>query len=92
MAVSIRFYADIQWVPDGAGGAVLGQAQANWPGLGPVGNAQTLRLQQLEQVFGGDTPTQGQIQAALAQGGTDLGAQVTTAVTATINGWASGQQ
>lgn len=96
MGIRVEGQIRIGWVPDGAGGAALGQQQANVAGttstLGPgvIFNAQVLQLIQAEGVNGGDTPTQAQIQAAVTQMATDLNAQITTAVTATINGWATG--
>lgn len=78
MAYRLRFTMDIDWVPDGAGGAIMGQNQSNDPGfgssLGPgsAGAAQTLELMVAEQVAGGDSPTQANFNTAIAQAATDL--------------------
>ena len=105
MAVRIRVYLDVDWIPDGSGMATMGQNQSNNPGIGSalgpgsVGNAQTLRLQVAESVPGGDTPTQANLNTAIAQAATDLETLIATpgayaGGTATplsiIDGWAAG--
>lgn len=92
MAVALRIYADWVWVPDGVGFA--GQpfnAAANYPGSS-FANAQTLRQQigQPVQAVVPDLPTQAELQTAVTDAATQLSALVTTAVTAEINGWATG--
>jgi hypothetical protein len=99
MAYKIRVYCDIDWVPDGAGGAVLGVQQANSPGFtnlgnaGPVGNAQTLRLQDGEMVPGGDSPSQANFQTAFNAAATSLGALLSanaSAVLTQVQNWKTG--
>ncbi len=92
----IVIQANYQWVPAGAAGAALGQMQANNPGMGAslipgaVGNAQTLQHIQGEQVPGSNAPTLANFTTALQSGATDLAAQITAAVLAQMQGWASG--
>lgn len=92
-AYRIRFYVDFDFVGQGVGGAGVFNAAANNPGLGTVGSAQTLRLQQMEPVLAAipAVPTSTEFKTALTQGATDLGTQITAAVLATLQGWASGQ-
>ena len=92
-AYNIRFYVDIGWVGQGQGGVAVFNAAANWPGLGTANSAQALRLQQLEPVIAANpsAPTATEFHTALTQGATDLNAQITAAVLATIQNWASGQ-
>lgn len=93
MADRIRLYADFDWVGDGMGPSGLYIAAANNPGLGSVGNAQTLRLQVMQpiQAVDPDVPTEAEIQAAVVAAGAQLSALITAAVTAQIQGWATGQ-
>lgn len=97
----IRVYADIDWVPAGAGGAALGQSQSQDPGYGQaanpgaVGVAQTRRYQAAESVPGGNAPTLANILTALQSIATDLAGAtgtpiITAAELAIIQGWASG--
>lgn len=106
MAIRMRVYCDIDWVGDGAGGALLGQNQANDPGygsaLGPgaAGVGQTLRLQVAEQVPGGDSPTAANFTTAFTQLATDLGTMIsaspnpfngsTATALSIVQGWSSG--
>ena len=101
MAVIVRVYADICHVPNGVSGPGMSFAPiANLPGyggsvVGGVGgsqpNAQTLRFQQQELVPGTmDAPTAANIGTALTTAATDLQAQLTAAVVAQIQGWATG--
>lgn len=71
MAYRIRAKIDFDWVPDGAGGAILGQQQGDNPGYGytgagPVGAAQTLSMIDAEIVPGGDSPNQANFNTALS--------------------------
>lgn len=97
MAIRVEVLVRVGWIPDGAGGAALGQQQADVAGTGPgltpgtIFNAQVLQGIQAEGVYGGDTPTQSQIQAAITAAASDLNTNfVTAANVATINGWATG--
>ena len=79
MAFRIDVWMYAYWVPDGAGGAILGQNQSNSPGYtsaltpGPVGAAQSLALSVAEQVPGGDSPSGANFNTALTSAATDLG-------------------
>jgi hypothetical protein len=101
MAWAISVFANISWIPEGVGGAGLRSTggMGNVPGMGSlqtagtVGNAQTLRFQQGEQVVGvsGTPPTATAINNALTAAATDLGSQMTTAaVINQLTGWQSG--
>lgn len=89
MAYRIRVTLDLDWVPDGGGGATMGQNQSNNPGygsalgFGTVGAAQTLELMVSESVAGGDTLTQANLNTAVTQAATDL-----NTLTATAGAWA----
>lgn len=84
MAIRIRVTLDVDYVPDGTGGALLGQNQANNPGYGSalaagsIGAAQTLELMVAEVVPGGNTPTAGNFATALTAAATDLGTLLVT--------------
>jgi hypothetical protein len=100
MAIIVRCYVDIDYVGEGASSALLGIAAANDPGIGPSllagarGNAQTLRIQQAEQVSPTATPpTSANIQAAITAAAVDLNSQLTangSALITQIQGWYSG--
>ena len=90
MAYRLRLIAWFDWVPDGAGGAALGQLQGQNPGLGTVGVAQSRRYQQMEAVPGLDAPTAANFSTALTNGATDLNTQITAAELAILQGWATG--
>ncbi len=96
MAYRLRVYCDFDWVGDGMGGAGLGLLESNNPGTGGggysgvAGNAQTLRLQQAEQVLGGDSPTGANFQTALNNSAIDLYAQITAAILAQMQAWSTG--
>jgi len=85
MAYVVRVILDIDWIPDGAGTALLGQQQADMPGIGSanaagaIGAAQTLRLFDREVVPGGDTPTQNNFNTALSAAATALNTKMGTA-------------
>lgn len=91
MAYRIRVTVDYDWVPDGAGFAILGQNQSNDPGYGatlqpgPVGAAQTLEMMVAEVVPGGDSPSGSNFNTALSAAATDLGTLLTTAGAANGN-------
>jgi hypothetical protein len=89
----IRVYLDVDFVGQGAGGSLVYNAAANNPGLGSVGVAQTLRLQQAEPVLAANpsAPTAAEFHTAVTQGATDLNTQINAALVATFQGWASGQ-
>lgn len=101
MAIKLRCYIDFDYIGAGSGPALMGQNQANNPGvgqgLGPatVGAAQTMRLQVAEAVAGGNTPTLAQIDTALKAIADDIaGAAGTPIITADIlaqlQAWATG--
>ena len=105
MSYIIRTYVDIMYVGDGAGTALLGINQSNNPGFdatltaGPVGVAQTLRLQVNETVPGGNSPSGANFNTALTAAATALGTLMTTAGAysggtdtplAIAQGWATG--
>lgn len=106
MAYRLRATFDWDWVPDGAGSAMLGQQQANNPGFGSgqtagaVGAAQTASLIVAEIVPGGDSPTTGNMQTALNAAAADAYTIMTTAgavpgftagtLAALIQGWSTG--
>ena len=105
----LRAYIDFDWVAPGTGGAAMSTLEANNPGLGPslgpgtTGIAQSLRIQQAEQIFTTtalSAVTSGQISTALTQLATDLLAQVNSATNTStgttplsqMQGWATGAQ
>lgn len=107
MAYRLRAYVDLDWVPEGAGGAAFWIQASNNPGFGaaegpgPVGNAQTKRVQVAEQIVGtaASPPTSTTVTNALTQLATDLGTIIntnidpnygTTILTA-MQGWATGK-
>lgn len=83
MAYVVKYSATYEWIPDGAGSM-------------SVPNAQKLTFFQSGGVYGpiavagGDAPTQNQFQTAATAVGTDLSAQITTAITTRLQGFASG--
>jgi hypothetical protein len=86
MPFFIKVTAQYGYVPAGAGGAVLGQRQADFPGSGaaganvsPVFIAQSAMDYVGEAVPGGDAATSGNFQTALNAAATDLYTQLTTA-------------
>lgn len=85
MAYVIVVEARPCWVPDGSGGAMIGQNQSNQPGfgaaLGPgtIPGAQTLTLAVTEPVPGGDTPTGANFNTALVAAAADLNTLIGTA-------------
>lgn len=85
MAFRIRVRVDYDWVPDGAGTALLGQQQADQPGYGAaagpgeVGAAQTCSDIVGEIVPNGDSAANADIQTALNAAATDLYTRFTTA-------------
>lgn len=93
MAYRLRLTLDIDWIPDGSSGALLGQNQSNNPGygasLGPgeAGAAQTLELMVSEIVAGGDTLTQANLNTALTNAANDL-----QTITATAGAWGGNPQ
>lgn len=85
MAYGLRVTVQYGWIPDGAGGAALGQRQADWPGVGaagaspgPIFTAQTAQDYVFEMVPGGDSPSSSNFNTALSQAATDLQTQLTT--------------
>ena len=97
MAYRVEVQVRVGWVPDGAGGAALGQQQANVAGTGTslapstIFNAQVMQGIQAEGVQGGDTPTQAQFQAAITAAASDLNTNFATAANvATWQNWATG--
>lgn len=85
MAYRIRVTLDVDYVPDGAGGALLGQNQSNLPGYGSslgagaAQAAQTLQIDVAEVVPGGNSPSSANFATALSQAATDLGTLLSTA-------------
>ena len=85
MAYRLRLRADWDWVPDGAGGAIMGVQQAENPAYGAspvpggVGAAQTASDIVGELVVGGDSPSNANFQTALNAGAADLYTRMTTA-------------
>jgi hypothetical protein len=102
MAYKVRVYVDVDWVGEGSGGAGLAGStssvgMSNYPSQGianypiAVGNAQTMRFQDQEPVGGTlDAPTAANIGAAITAAATDIQTQITAAVLAQIQGWATG--
>lgn len=106
MAYRIRVRVDYDWVPDGVGGALLGQMQADNPGFtsagtsGLVGAAQTASDIVAEIVPGGNSPTGANFLTALQSAATDLNTKMTTAglvpgftsgtLLALVQGWSTG--
>ena len=85
MSIRIRVTLDVDFVPDGAGTALLGQNTSNLPGygsaLGPgaAQAAQTLQIDVAEIVPGGNSPTSGNFTTALTAAAADLGTLLSTA-------------
>lgn len=76
----------------------VGYAQANIPGFGTAGNpgqsnmAQTMRFQAAEMVPNAiaTAPTAANIGTAISSTATDIQGQITAAILAKIQGWATG--
>ena len=85
MAYRVRAQIIYEWIPDGAGSALLGQQQADQPGygasatFGAVGAAQTASDVVGEIVPGGDSPSAANFQTALNAIATDEYTRLTTA-------------
>lgn len=106
MAFRLRMRVDYDWVPDGSGGATLGQAQAENPGYGAAGGAGAVGISETasdivaELVPGGDSPSGANFQTALNAAATDLYTRLTTAgsvpgftsgtLLAQVQGWSTG--
>jgi hypothetical protein len=103
MSYMVRVYADVCWVGEGMGGAGLGILAANNPGYGSgsglniaqagtMPNGQTIRFQQGEQVLPAtfNVPTAAEISVAIESAAEDIEAQITAAVLAQIQAWATG--
>ena len=94
---AIRVFAFIDLIPAGAGGAALGQMQANVPGGGATliphttGIAQTLAMTPVfEQVPGGAAPSGANFQTALNSAAADLYTNLTAAQLAQVQAFATG--
>lgn len=106
MGYVVQLQATYMWVPDGAGGAaVVGGAQANVAGYGStggpgaIGNAQKLELWAMEQVPGGNSPTQANFNTAVVNAAAYLNTKMGTAGStgfstgtplAVAQGWSTG--
>lgn len=95
MPFVIRVQATYCYVPAGAGGAALGQRQANWPGSGasgtntlPVAVAQSAEDMIGVPVANGDSAAATDFQTALNTAATNLYTQFTT--TGAVPGFTSG--
>lgn len=96
----VRVYADVCLLPRGVAGPGLQQNNSNiggygsgeTPGAAPMG--QTMRFLQDEMVPNaiGTPPTAANFGTALTSAATDIQAQITAAILATIQGWATGGQ
>ena len=96
----VRAYVDIDIIPRGMAGTDMVQNQSNSPGyganatagVGPV--AQTMRFQAAEMVPNTLTtaPTAANFGTAIQSCGTDIQGQITAAILAVIQGWATGGQ
>jgi hypothetical protein len=102
----VRVEVTYGYVPMGAAGTVLGQQQADMPGFGatatpgPVFFAQSAKDIVGETVPGGESPTSGNFNTALAAAATDLQTRLTTAnqvpgfttgtLLALVQGWSTG--
>lgn len=82
----IKVNVEYCWIPDGAGGAMLGQRQGNYPAAGATGSssapvmiAQSAADYVGEVVPGGDSPANSDFQTALNSAATDLYTQFNTA-------------
>lgn len=97
MAYMVRTYVDVCWVGEGMGPAGLGTNMSNSPGYGAsatpgqMPNAQTMRFQAAEMVPGTfDAPTAANIGTAITSTATDIQGQITAAIIAQIDAWATG--
>ena len=106
MSFRIRVRVDYDFIPDGSGGVMLGQMQADNPGYGasggsgPVGVAETASDIVAEIVDGGNSAATGDFQTALNAAAADLYTRLTTAnsvpgftsgtLLAQIQGWPTG--
>ena len=94
----VRAYVDVDWVPRGLQGTNLAQNQSNSPGFGTTAQAgegsmaQTMRFQAAEIVPNALTtaPTAANFGTAIQSCGTDIQGQITAAILAVIQGWATG--
>jgi hypothetical protein len=96
---NVRVYADVSFVPRGRpGGVGIQQNNSNIGGYGATQGpgeapgAQTMRFQQVEYVGNAvaTPPTAANIGTAIQTAGTDIQAQITAAVLAQIQNWATG--
>lgn len=106
MAYRVRATILYEWIPDGVGGAMLGQAQADQPGFGATGTIGTFPGAQTasdivgELVPGGDSPTGANFQTALNTLAADAYTRLSTAnqvpgftsgtLLALVQGWSTG--
>lgn len=96
----IRVTADINLLPRGTDGALLGQANSNIGGFGPndiaaaSGAAQTLRKSTRVVVPNNPNtpPTAANIAAAITTAGANIQANLPPSVMAMISNWALGQE
>jgi hypothetical protein len=97
----VRVYVDVNLIPRGVAGTLLAQNNSNIGAMGPgAGTAapgpamQTMRFQMREMVQNAiaTPPTAANIGAAITQAATDIQAQITAPVLATIQGWPTGAQ
>ena len=85
MAYRVRAVFIYEWVPDGAGSALMGQQQADQPGYGfppqagSVGAAQVFSEIGGTIVPGGDSPSGANFNTAISQLATDEQTRFTTA-------------
>lgn len=84
MAYMVEGKFSVCWVPDGAGSAIMGQQQANFPGYGAsAGPGSVPAVQELsiivgESVPGGDSPSEANFQTAFNTLASDVYSQFTT--------------
>ena len=95
MAYMLKVEVTYGWVPDGAGGAGIGQLQSNMPGFGAapgtpgtVFAAQTASDMTGVAVPGGDSPSGANFQTALNSAASQLYTNLTT--TNAVPGFTSG--
>lgn len=94
MAFGLRYKVDICWIPDGAGAMevpssamIQFQPSVNNPAGLTNGSGDKA---QVSPIPGGNTPTLGNIATALTNLSTDIQAQITAAVLARIQAFATG--
>jgi hypothetical protein len=76
----VRYYVDVDWVGEGTGGVGQAPLEANNPAAGPVGMAQTMRMQGAQYVTGGGygtAPTTSNFLTAFTGMGVDINNQFT---------------